>query len=118
MKFKRVYELNDADIPYFKILIDGLWPRGIKKESIDLWMRDLAPSAELRKWYSHSKEKCVEFKKRYTEELKEKKDAIEKLIEMSRSKKTIILYASRGDCTNADVLKEFIKQSYGPEYLE
>lgn len=118
MKFKRIYNLNDEDASYFKILIDGFWPRGIKKETIDLWIRNLAPSYELIKWYSHSQEKCNEFRKMYIEELKEKREEIEKLIEMSRSKKIVLLYASKGKCTNADVLMEFIKDSYGPEYLE
>ncbi len=59
-----------------RILIDRLWPRGISKENahIDLWLKEIAPSTELRKWFNHDPEKWEEFKKLYRDELSEKRD--------------------------------------------
>ncbi len=82
---KRIYDYKDED--GFGILIDGIWPRGVRKESIDLWMRELAPSPELRKWYSHDPAKCSEFRKRYLEELRKKSENVKKVIDLSRKKK-------------------------------
>jgi len=64
-----------------RILVERLWPRGLKKEEakIDKWLRDLAPSTELRKWFSHDPSKWNQFKERYWKELDEKHDLISKL---------------------------------------
>jgi len=118
MKFERIYNIKKKNPDYYIILIDGLWPRGIKKEYVDLWMKEIAPSDELRKWYSHRNERCQEFKERYRQELVQKADLINKLIEISRSKNIILTYASKDNCNNATVLKEYIKELYGPEYLQ
>ncbi len=118
MKILRVYEIKDKDPESYVVLIDRLWPRGIKKEKIDLWMREIAPSEELRKWYSHSPEKCDEFKRRYKKELESKVKDVDKLVNLSKEKNVIITYASKGNCTNANVLREFIEDLYGPEYFE
>lgn len=80
VKTKRIYEAASRDDGK-RILIDRLWPRGIKKEDarIDEWLKDVAPSNELRKWFSHDPAKWQEFKKRYTAELKNKSELIERL---------------------------------------
>ena len=76
-KIKRAYQNPEKDDVY-RILVDRLWPRGISKENakIDLWMKDIAPSTKLRKWFGHDQEKWQEFKKKYLYELKEKKSCL------------------------------------------
>jgi uncharacterized protein YeaO (DUF488 family) len=70
IKIKRVHDEPDESDGY-KILIDRLWPRGLSKEKakIDLWLKDIAPSDDLRKWFAHDPKKWVHFKKRYFEEI-------------------------------------------------
>lgn len=74
---KRAYE-EASDQDGIRILVDRLWPRGVTKEKadIDLWLKDISPSDELREWFEHDPKKWVEFKKRYFEELHKKKDVI------------------------------------------
>jgi uncharacterized protein YeaO (DUF488 family) len=69
MKIKRVYEKPDKD-DGFRILVDRLWPRGLTKEkaSINLWLKDIAPTTVLRKWFGHDPDKWDEFRKRYRDE--------------------------------------------------
>jgi uncharacterized protein YeaO (DUF488 family) len=71
VKIKRVYERPSED-DGIRILVDRLWPRGLTKEKarVDLWLKDIAPSTELRKWFAHDPSKWDEFKKRYLGELK------------------------------------------------
>lgn len=71
IQLKRVYE-TPSPSDGFRVLVDRLWPRGIKKENahVDLWAKNIAPSAELRKWFGHVPERFPEFKKRYEEELR------------------------------------------------
>ena len=70
IQIKRVYEKSDAK-DGFRILVDRLWPRGLTKEkaAADLWLKDIAPSTELRKWFNHDPEKWKEFQKKYQKEL-------------------------------------------------
>ena len=72
IRIKRVYDKN-TDADYKKILIDGLWPRGIKRDNIDIWLKEIAPSKDLREWYSHNADRWEEFKKRYSSELENSK---------------------------------------------
>jgi len=80
LKIKRVYE-KPSESDGFRVLVDRLWPRGIKKEKagIDLWLKDIAPTNELRKWFGHKPEKWNDFKFRYFEELKLNSEALELL---------------------------------------
>jgi uncharacterized protein YeaO (DUF488 family) len=75
MRIKRIYDRPDKE-DGTRILVDRLWPRGLTKEkaSIDLWLKDIAPSNELRKWFGHDPEKWTEFRKRYHDELKENEE--------------------------------------------
>jgi uncharacterized protein YeaO (DUF488 family) len=72
LAIKRVYEEPDKD-DGIRILIDRLWPRGLSKEKahVDLWLKEIAPSTELRKWFAHDPAKWTEFKTRYRAELKQ-----------------------------------------------
>lgn len=111
VKTKRIYEAASRDDGK-RILIDRLWPRGIKKEDarIDEWLKDVAPSNELRKWFSHDPAKWQEFKKRYTAELKNKSELIERLKAEAKKGTITLLFASKEErYNNAVVLKELIE---------
>jgi uncharacterized protein YeaO (DUF488 family) len=113
IKIKRIYE-QAAEEDGFRILVDRLWPRGIKKETakIDLWLKEVAPSNELRKWFSHDLEKWAEFKKRYAEELAAKKEMLKKIKQTEKEKGTItLLYSARDvEHNNAVALKAVLEK--------
>lgn len=95
----------------YRILVDGLWPRGIKKTStkIDTWIKEVAPSTELRKWYKHEDDKAQEFEKRYTKELDNNKDAVAELKKLIREHDNpILVYAAKSDANNATVLQDYL----------
>ncbi|MCL5408771.1 MAG: DUF488 family protein [Candidatus Omnitrophica bacterium] len=96
----------------FRILIDRLWPRGITKQkaAIDLWLKDIAPSNELRKWYSHDETKWEEFKKRYFEELKDKKDLLKIILDKENQTSVTLIFDSKSKLNNAKALIEYIKK--------
>ncbi len=112
VKIKRVYERPSPDDGR-RILVDRLWPRGIKKEdaAIDEWLKDIAPSTDLRKWYSHDPEKWEGFKKRYRAELRDKIETIERLRAESKKHTVTLLFSTKAaELNNAVALKEFIEQ--------
>jgi uncharacterized protein YeaO (DUF488 family) len=97
VKTKRVYEKADAS-DGLRVLVDRLWPRGVSKEQaqIDHWMKDIAPSDNLRKWFSHRQGVWREFKRRYFEELKSRRDLVEQLKDVEKKNKTVtLLYAAK-----------------------
>ena len=111
LKIKRIYDSVSADDGR-RILVDRLWPRGIKKNEakIDEWLKDIAPSDELRKWFSHEPSKWQEFKKRYRSELKKNSGLIERLIAESKRGTITLLFAAKDkEHNNAVVLKEVIE---------
>lgn len=113
LKTKRAYDkVEDSDGK--RILVDGLWPRGISKAeaSINEWFKELAPSSELRKWFSHDPEKWKEFKARYRKELSssEKAGLLESIArEASRTNITLIYSARDVEHSNLKVLEETIQ---------
>jgi uncharacterized protein YeaO (DUF488 family) len=110
IQIKRVYEKSDAK-DGFRILVDRLWPRGLTKEkaAADLWLKDIAPSTELRKWFNHDPEKWKEFQKKYQKELKENKEAVSVLKEHLKQGPVTLLYAAKDEVHNeADVIKNFV----------
>ena len=97
IKIKRIYD-DYSESDGCRILIDRLWPRGISKEraKIDLWAKEIAPSNDLRKWYSHNSEKNKQFQKKYAVELENKSDSLNKIKKITHDKKNItLLYASK-----------------------
>src|SRR5664280_1689967 len=107
-RIKRVYELPDKHDGR-RILVDRLWPRGLTKEkaSIDLWLKDIAPSAELRKWFGHDPEKWKEFRKRYRHELKEDEEPMTLLKDKIKKGMVTLVYGANDEEHNqAVVLKE------------
>jgi uncharacterized protein YeaO (DUF488 family) len=97
IKIKRIYE-SASEEDGFRILVDRLWPRGIKKEKakIDMWLKEVAPSGELRKWFSHDPEKWEEFKKKYAKELAAKQPLLKEIRQIEKEKGTVtLLYSAR-----------------------
>jgi len=107
---KRVYEAPAATDGY-RILVERLWPRGVSKEKarIDLWLKEAAPSHELRRWFDHEPAKWLEFKRRYFEELGTRAEAVVQLRERLEAGKVTFVFASRElRFNNAVALKEFM----------
>ena len=110
---KRVYD-TPARSDGMRVLVDRLWPRGLTKDraSLDAWLRDLAPSDELRHWYHSHPEQWPSFRKRYLKELSHPKanEALEKLYRFTRDKKPLtLLFASKNEVrNNAVVLKDLL----------
>jgi uncharacterized protein YeaO (DUF488 family) len=110
IRTKRVYEPADAR-DSFRVLVDRLWPRGVKKEEarFDLWLKDAAPSTDLRKWFSHTPSKWEAFKRRYFKELDDKPDAVEPLIDKAAKGRVTLLFSARDEQYNqATALKEYL----------
>ena len=110
VKIKRVYDLpvpNDGK----RVLVDRLWPRGIKKTkaNIDDWLKDIAPSNELRAWYGHEPAKWQEFRKRYLQELKNNPEPVARLRQEGRKGTLTLLYGAKdGEHSNAAVLRDLL----------
>ncbi len=108
IRIKRIYE-NPGNDDGFRILVDRLWPRGVSKEkaSLNLWMKDVAPSNELRKWFSHDPQKWEEFKMRYKRELNDKNEFLTKIKDIEKENENItLLYSAKDEKhNNAVVLK-------------
>jgi len=113
IRIKRVYEIP-SDEDGFRVLIDRLWPRGLSKEpaQIDLWLKDIAPSDKLRKWFSHDPKKWNEFKKRYSKELDEKRELASRIKSLEKEEKRItLLYAAKDtEHNNAVFLQEYLRK--------
>ena len=113
IKIKRVYENSSLD-DGFRILVDKLWPRGVSKEkaNLDLWIKEVAPSDDLRKWFSHDPQKWKEFKRRYGIELKNKHNVLNKIKYIEKENDTITLIYSAKDenHNNAVVLEDILKR--------
>ena len=94
----------------YRILVDRLWPRGVKKDNVDLWMKDIAPSDDLRKWFGHIPERFDEFESRYMAEL-ESNPAAEELGDLCCSRDVVLLYAAKDEeRNNAVVLKKWLER--------
>lgn len=119
LEVQRIYDIghvagHDKSI---KIFVDRLWARGIKKEDvpIDLWLKDIAPSDKLRKWFEHDPDKWNEFKKRYFKELDGKKELVELILQHLRSGTPVLLLygAKNKEFNNAVALKEYLLKKAG-----
>ena len=105
VKLKRVYD-EPVAADGKRILVDRLWPRGMKKEAaaIDLWAKDLAPSTELRKWFSHDPTRWAEFERRYTSEVLQQAELLEKIRQLARRGTVTLIYAARDHEHNEAVI--------------
>lgn len=111
LKIKRVYEPSDKN-DGTRVLVDRLWPRGMTKAKagVDIWLKELAPSAELRKWFGHDLGKWIEFKKRYRTELEMNDEQVARLREEIKKGPVTLLYGAKDEEHNdAVVLMEFLR---------
>lgn len=112
IKIKRVYEVPSPDDGQ-RILVERLWPRGFTKEAakIDLWLKDISPSTELRRWFHRQPDKWSEFKERYFAELKARSGEVAKLMaEIQKGPVTFIFSARDTKRNSAIVLKEYLER--------
>jgi uncharacterized protein YeaO (DUF488 family) len=112
IKIKRAYdEVSDDD--GYRILVGRLWPRGVTKEraAVDLWLKDVSPSTELRKWFGHDPKKWDEFQGRYWKELEHKPGDIEIIMRKAKEGTVTLIYSARDREHNAAVaLKEYLER--------
>jgi uncharacterized protein YeaO (DUF488 family) len=113
-QLKRIYE-TATEQDGKRILIDRLWPRGLSKEKaqIDEWVKEVAPSHELRKWFHQHRDQYLDFKEMYIKELQreDRQNSILKLVKMSEQNTVTLLYATKDPVRNhAAVLKEFLEK--------
>jgi uncharacterized protein YeaO (DUF488 family) len=105
IKIKRIYgaaEPSDG----FRVLVDRLWPRGVSKEKamIDLWLKEIAPSDSLRKWFGHDPERWEAFQARYREELQKKKELVAQVRQLEKEHTTVtLLFGARDEVHNQAV---------------
>jgi uncharacterized protein YeaO (DUF488 family) len=112
LKLKRVYEAPRKD-DGTRILVDRLWPRGLTKEKakVDLWLKEIAPSTELRKWFGHDPKKWRSFRERYETELKDHADQLKLLKSKVKEGTVTLMYGARDQEHNeAVVLKQFLER--------
>jgi len=105
LSIKRVYEAPEKSDGY-RILIDRLWPRGLSKEKakVDLWLKEIAPSTELRKWFNHDPEKWPAFEKKYTAEVKNNKASFDILKAKIKEGKVTLVYGAKEERYNDAVV--------------
>ena len=117
IRLKRAY---DPPSPHdgLRVLVERLWPRGLSKEraAVDLWVKDLAPSPELRKWYRHEEDRWPEFRRRYRAELREHPDQLADLIRLAGEGPVTFVYGSREtEHNSATLLREVVDERLGTE---
>jgi len=111
IRIKRVYEAPDSE-DGTRILVDRLWPRGLTKEKakVDLWLKGVAPSTDLRKWFAHDPARWAEFQQRYREELKRNQEQLSLLKQAAAKGKTTLLYGAKDEQHNeAVVLQQVLR---------
>jgi uncharacterized protein YeaO (DUF488 family) len=109
-KLKRAYEEPTGE-DGFRVLVERLWPRGLSKEraALDLWLKEVAPSPELRKWFAHDPARWEPFQERYWKELEQKEDEVALLRDKSKEGTVTLVYAAKDEAHNgALALKQFL----------
>lgn len=115
LRLKRVYE-PAAPGDGVRVLVDRLWPRGLtkKKAAVDHWIKDVAPSADLRKWFGHDPDRWSEFKRRYRSELRQHKDLLADIRKLTQQRTVTLVYGARDkEHNDAVVLREVLARSRG-----
>ena len=116
VKIKRAYESTSPDDGR-RVLVDRLWPRGVAKDDaeIDDWMKSVAPSDELRKWFHEDRSRWAEFRRRYLSELKQQRERVRPLAERARQGRVTLIYSSGDEKrNNAVVLKQYLEMLGAP----
>ena len=107
----RAYDIGEADNGY-RILVDRLWPRGLTKQELHVseWLKELAPSAELRRWFDHRPERWDAFRKRYASELRTHRDEVDRLVNLAARRRVVLLFGARDvEYNNAVALREILE---------
>lgn len=115
LKLKRVYEKAEPG-DGCRVLVDRIWPRGVARKDarIDLWLKDVAPSTDLRKWFGHRPERWQEFKRRYFEELDASPEAVAELERALGKGSVTLVYAARDErFNNAVAIREYLSRHAG-----
>lgn len=113
LRLLRVYELSDSTEGY-RVLVDRLWPRGIRKENLrlDCWAKEVSPSLELRKWFGHAEERFNEFASLYRAELDENsasRSFVHELLSVLKHQDVLLLYAAKNPaCNHALILRDWL----------
>ena len=110
IRLKRAYEPPASD-DGIRILIDRLWPRGVKKAdaAIDEWMKEIAPSTELRKWFGHDPERWPEFRRRYKLEIRQHPDQFDRLYRLAQHERVTLVFSAHDEAHNdAMVIKDLL----------
>ncbi|WP_298259814.1 DUF488 domain-containing protein [Bradyrhizobium sp.] len=113
LRLKRVYEPASSR-DGVRVLVDRLWPRGLtkKKAAVDHWMKDVAPSPDLRKWFGHDPDRWTEFKRRYKDELRQHKDLLADIRKLTKQGTVTLLFGARDEEHNdAVVLHEVLARA-------
>ena len=113
VKIERLYDFKKRikKKSEYVLLVDRVWPRGVSKDDlpIDEWLKEIAPSTQLRKWFGHDPKKWDKFRSKYTAELQSKTDEIKRLRQLAKSRSLILLFGAKDrDHNQAAVLKELI----------
>lgn len=114
-QLKRAYEPASPD-DGCRVLVERLWPRGLSKQraAVDVWLKDVAPSAELRKWYGHDPQRWQDFRQRYWQELRSHPEAIEELRAKQHEGKVTLVYATHDEeHSGALALRQFLTRHKG-----
>jgi uncharacterized protein YeaO (DUF488 family) len=114
IQLKRVYEAPSPS-DGFRVLVERLWPRGLTRErvAVDLWLKDVAPSPELRKWFGHDPARWEQFQERYRQELRAKQDAVQPLRQKANEGTVTLVYAARDEEHNGALVLARFLQSHG-----
>ncbi len=111
IRLKRAFE-GPFDEDGYRVLVDRLWPRGVSREdaALDRWMKELAPSGELRRWFDHDPDRWEEFRERYWRELDAKRELVEEVLRTAREGPLTLVYAAQDrERNNAVALKEYLE---------
>lgn len=113
LQLKRVYE-SPVRTDGRRILVDRLWPRGLSKEkaAIDEWLKDIAPSTELRRWFGHDPEKWREFQRRYRQELKTREELVREIAKVASRGPVTLVYGARDEEHNDAVVLAAVVRSH------
>jgi uncharacterized protein YeaO (DUF488 family) len=119
IQVKRVYEPASPE-DGIRVLVDRIWPRGMTKQEarLDMWLKEIAPSTALRKWFAHDPAKWTDFKKRYAQELDSHREILANLAAKAKRSAVTLLFGSKEErYNNAAALKEYLerRRSHGPK---
>jgi uncharacterized protein YeaO (DUF488 family) len=113
LRLKRAYEAAEPE-DGVRILVDRLWPRGVSKAeaALDDWMKDIAPSTELRQWFGHDPERWAEFQRRYRAELRQHTEELDRIRDLAKARTVTLVYGARDEQHNdAIVIRDVLLES-------